>query len=191
MRTKFHFTYSQSILLVVLVLVLDQVTKYIARTSLGLGESIHVFGRFFMFTYVENPGMAFGIRFDNTFVFLTMSLLAAGLVFYYFHKLRYEDWPMQLAISLIAAGAIGNLADRFIRGSVVDFFDFEFWDITLPGFHFLGMSFPGYHMTRWPVFNIADMAVSSGMILIFIYLSIDGRRRKKLEPGSIHPPNVN
>lgn len=172
-------------MLVAFVLVLDQVSKYIARTSLGLGESVNVIGRFFMFTYVENPGMAFGIRFDNTFVFLGMSLAAAGLVFYYFHKMRKEEWPMQLAIALIAAGAIGNLADRFIRGSVVDFFDFEFWDFTLPGFHFLGINFAGYHMTRWPVFNIADAAVSSGMILIFIYLFIQQNRSKNFNPGSV------
>ncbi len=187
MRKKFHFSYTQSLLIVIFVLILDQATKYIARTTLDLGQSVHVIGRFFMLTYVENPGMAFGIRFDNTFVFLAMSLVAAGLVFYYFHKLREEAWPLQLAMALIAAGAIGNLADRFIRGSVVDFFDFEFWDVTLPGFHFLGLNFPGYHMTRWPVFNIADMAVSSGMIIIFIFLFLQGRSAKKTTQEAIDP----
>ena len=90
------------------------------------------------------------------------------------YKLRNESWQLQLAIAMIAAGAIGNLSDRFIRGSVVDFMDFEFFDITIPAFSFLGFDFSGYPMTRWPVFNVADMAVSCGMIIIFAYILIKG-----------------
>ena len=86
-----------------------------------LGESIHILGNFFRLTYVENPGMAFGLRMENTTLFLMLSLFAAGLVFYYMYKWRKETWQLQTAIAMIAAGAIGNLSDRFIRGSVVDF----------------------------------------------------------------------
>jgi len=168
------FSVKHSVIIIVSILLLDQVTKYLTKTYLHLGESVHVIGDFFRLTYVENPGMAFGLRMENTTMFLILSLFAAGLVFYYMYKLRNESWQLQLAIAMIAAGAIGNLSDRFIRGSVVDFMDFEFFDITIPAFSFLGFDFSGYPMTRWPVFNIADMAVSCGMIIIFAYILIKG-----------------
>lgn len=172
--TKKKFTVYHTIAIILTFFGLDQITKYITKTQMNLGDSIPVIGQFFRFTYVENPGMAFGLRIENTFIFMGLSLLAAGLVFYYLYKLRNEVWQLQFAIALIASGAIGNLSDRFIRGSVVDFLDFEFFDISIPAFQFLSMEFPGYYMTRWPVFNVADMAVSGGMIVIFMYVFING-----------------
>lgn len=172
MQKKFSITHI--VIIIISILSLDQITKYITKTSMELGQSIHVLGNFFRFTYVENPGMAFGLRVENTTLFMILSLVAAGLVFYYLYKLRNEAWPLQLAISMIAAGAIGNLTDRFLRGSVVDFMDFEFIDITIPAFNLLGYDFAGYYMTRWPVFNVADMAVSGGMIIIFAFIMFKG-----------------
>ena len=161
-------------IIIICILLLDHVVKYIIRTSMYLGESFPVLGDFFRITYVENPGMAFGIRFDNTFLFMGFSLLAVALVFYYLYRMRNENWMLQIALSFITAGAIGNLADRVLRGKVVDLFDFEFFDISIPSFHFLGLYFPGYDMTRWPVFNIADMAVSIGMTVLIGYILIIG-----------------
>ena len=71
---------------------------------------------------------------------------------------------------MIMGGAIGNLIDRIAVGRVVDFLDVEFFDISLPAFQFLFMNFPGYSLTRWPVFNVADSAVTCGMILIIWYI---------------------
>jgi signal peptidase II len=173
-----NFGVKHSVIIIVSLLLLDQVTKYLTKTYFQLGESVEIIGDFFRLTYVENPGMAFGLRMENTAMFLLLSLFAAGLVFYYMYKLRNESWPLQTAIAMIAAGAIGNLSDRFIRGSVVDFMDFEFFDITIPAFSFLGFEFSGYPMTRWPVFNVADMAVSCGMIIIFSYIIIKGDPEK-------------
>ncbi len=169
-----NFTIFHTVTIILTLLGLDQVTKYITRINMLPGESIHVIGNFFRFTYVENPGMAFGLRIENTVVFMGLSLIAAGLVFYYLYKLRNEVWQLQFAIAMIASGAIGNLSDRFIRGSVVDFLDFEFFDITLPAFQLFGYEFSGYYMTRWPVFNVADMAVSGGMMIIFGYILLKG-----------------
>lgn len=169
-----NFGVKHSVIIIVSLLLLDQVTKYLTKTYFQLGESVEIIGDFFRLTYVENPGMAFGLRMENTAMFLLLSLFAAGLVFYYMYKLRNESWPLQTAIAMIAAGAIGNLSDRFIRGSVVDFMDFEFFDISIPAFSFFGFDFAGYPMTRWPVFNVADMAVSCGMIIIFTYILIKG-----------------
>lgn len=161
-------------IIIISILALDQITKYVTKTYMTIGEHIEILGNFFMLTYVENPGMAFGLKMDNDTIFLSLSLIAALLVFYYLYKLHDEEWPLQLAISMITAGAIGNLTDRFLRGSVVDFLDFEFFDITIPAFSFLGIDFSGYPMTRWPVFNVADMAVSGGMIIIFTFIILKG-----------------
>lgn len=168
------FSDKHLVIIIVSILALDQFTKYLTKTYMVLNEHIEILGDFFKLTYVENPGMAFGLRMSNDTLFLALSLIAAILVFYYLYKLKNERWPLQLAISLITAGAIGNLTDRFFRGSVVDFLDFDFIDITIPAFSIFGLDFSGYPMTRWPVFNVADMAVSGGMIIIFAFIIIKG-----------------
>lgn len=161
-------------------LFLDQLTKYIIKSSMTLGESIPVLGNFFRITYVENPGMAFGIRIENPTTFAIVSIFAALLVFYYLFRLRKQGWVLQTALSLIAAGAIGNLFDRFLYGKVVDFLDFEFFDISIPPFKLLFLHFPGYSMMRWPVFNVADSAVTIGMILLIGYIALEGDPLKNL-----------
>ncbi len=165
-------------------LLLDQITKYIIKTNMHLGESIPVLGNFFRITYVENPGMAFGVRIQNGTLFSALSVFAAILVFYYLIRLRKGGWVLQTALSLIAAGAIGNLMDRFLYGKVVDFLDFEFFDISIPAFNLLGVHFNGYSMTRWPVFNVADSAVTIGMLFLIAYIAFIGDPLKNLTYGS-------
>jgi len=162
------------VIIISIVLIIDQVSKYIIKTNMYVGQSFPVMGNFFRITYVENPGMAFGIQFSNTALFFGLSIVAAILVFYYLYRIRNESWLLQIALSFVTAGAIGNLADRFLRGKVVDLFDFEFFDIFIPSFNFLGIQFAGYSMTRWPVFNVADMAVSGGMIILIFYIIFVG-----------------
>jgi len=182
MRKK--LSYSMMAGIIVAVIFLDQITKYIIRTNMSLGESIPVLGNFFCITYVENPGMAFGVRISNPILFSALSIFAAMLVFYYLYRLRNEGWLIQSALSLIAAGAIGNLVDRFIHGKVVDFFDVEFFDISIPTFSIFGIHFPGYSLTRWPVFNVADSAVTIGMIILIFYIIFIGDPLKNLNyPG--------
>ncbi len=171
---KNSFSTPVMVVIIAVVVLLDQVTKYMTKTMMVLGESIPIMGSFFKLTYVENPGMAFGIQIGNAFVFMGLSIVAAVMVFYYLYRFRKHAWPIQLALSFISAGAIGNLVDRFIYGRVVDFLDFEFFNISIPRFSVFGLQFSGYSMDRWPVFNIADTAVSTGMILVFIYLIIYG-----------------
>jgi len=168
-------------IIILAVLILDQVSKYYIKTSMYLGQQISVIGDFFKITYVENPGMAFGIQLGNPVVFFGLSILAAILVFYYLYRLRHETWPLQLALSWITAGALGNLSDRFLRGKVVDMFDFEFFDIHIPAFNIFSVHFSGYDMLRWPVFNVADMAVSGGMMILIAYIIFVGDPLKTAE----------
>lgn len=178
------------ILIVIVLVVIDQISKYIIKSTMYLGQSINVMGDFFRITYVENPGMAMGIRFDNQMIFFGLSIIAAVLVFYYLYKIRNEGWVLQLALSFITAGAIGNLTDRFIYGKVVDFLDFDFFDIHLQSFNLLGFHTPAFNLTRWWVFNVADMAVSGGMILIAIYVIFEGDPLKKTSKTAVSSTNA-
>ncbi len=163
-----------TLLIIGFMVFLDQVSKYIIKTQMDLIESKPVLGSFFQITYVENDGAAFGVQLGSPKIFLALSVIAAILVLYYLIRMRDKNWLPQLALAFIAAGAIGNLTDRFINGKVVDFFDIEFFDIYIPSFNFLGITLSGYSMTRWPVFNVADIAITCGMIIIISYLIFVG-----------------
>jgi signal peptidase II len=152
--------------LVAVIVLLDQITKYVVKSTMHLYQSIEVIGNFLRLTYIENPGMAFGIQFENKFWFTVLSVLAAAIVVIYLVRMANERFVFRFSLALILGGAIGNLIDRLLYGRVVDFVDVEFFDISLPAFNFLVFEFPGYDMTRWPVFNVADSAVTCGMILL-------------------------
>jgi signal peptidase II len=151
---------------IALVVILDQLSKYIIKSTMYLYESVEFLGNFFKITYIENPGMAFGIQMESKFWFTFLSIAAAVIVLIYLIRLPNERFLFRFALALIMGGAIGNLIDRLFAGRVVDFLDVEFFDISIPAFDFLFVSFPGFALTRWPVFNIADSAVTCGMILI-------------------------
>jgi signal peptidase II len=156
------------------MVVLDQVSKYIIKNNLDLYKPKQIFGSFFRLTYIENEGAAFGVQLGSPKLFLVLSIIAAILVFYYLIRMRDKNWLLQLAMSFIAAGAIGNLSDRILHGKVVDFFDIEFFDISIPSFNLFGWTLSGYSMTRWPIFNVADIAITCGMIIILSYLIFIG-----------------
>jgi len=153
-------------LTIIAVVVLDQVTKYIIKSTMNLYDSFQVLGDFFRITYIENAGMAFGVQMQNKVIFTLLSVAAAVIVLVYLIRLPKENFIFRFSLALIMGGAVGNLIDRMTVGRVVDFLDVDFFDISLPAFNFLFINFPGYSMTRWPVFNVADSAVTIGMILI-------------------------
>lgn len=166
------------------VVIVDQITKFMVKgfsipflninyEGMFLGQMIPVFGDFFRFTFVENPGMAFGYDPGSSFklIISIFSLVASIGLTFYLYIIRDKSWSLKIAIALILGGAIGNLIDRtfygvifdyapLFYGKVVDFFDFDFFNFTL-----FGRSYD-----RWPVFNIADAAVTIGvLILVFFY----------------------
>ncbi len=161
-----------TLLIVLLVFLLDQATKFLAIVYLQPHGSIALLGDFLRLTYVENPGMAFGIEIDNKILFNILSIFAVLVIFYYLFKLRSHVF-MRISFAVILGGAFGNLFDRFLRGRVVDFLDVEFFDIHLSGGSFLLWNLPQYSLYRWPVFNVADMAVSLGMLIIIFSAFFD------------------
>ncbi len=166
-----------------LVVITDQVTKFLVKggvipflnikaEGMHYGQSIKVFGDFFKLTFVENPGIAFGIDVNETSkLFLSIFTLIASIgIFYYLWKSRKQKFIVRLALALILGGAIGNLIDRtfygvfygyerFFYGHVVDFFNVDFFDFTIFGRTY----------ERWPIFNIADASVSVGVVLLLLF----------------------
>ena len=138
-----------------IVIVLDQFTKGLILHYLPYNSSVSVINGFFNLTHIHNPGGAFGLMADlsptlRSIIFLFISSLAVGLIFYFYKKTPTQYSWLAAAFALIFGGAIGNLIDRIRFGIVVDFLDF-----------FVGN-------LHWPAFNIADSAITVG-IGIFIY----------------------
>jgi len=128
---------------VIVVLFLDQLTKYLAVKTLSLGQSISVIKGILHFTLIHNRGAAFGMLKNQTNLFILTSIFAIILI--YFNLKKYRKAPSYIiSLSLILGGALGNLVDRLFLGYVIDFLDLRIW----------------------PVFNIADSAITLGAILL-------------------------
>ena len=134
----------QLLLVGVLVVLLDQLTKYIVVLKMTEGMSIPIINHVFHLTYILNPGAAFGMLEDNRWFFIGMALLVLVLITFYRKWIMSEEKLVQYGITLFAAGTFGNLIDRVRSGLVVDFFDFRIW----------------------PIFNVADIAICVGVGLI-------------------------
>lgn len=138
----------------VLIVILDQLSKFLVHTTMNLYDSFQVIPYLLNFTYIRNEGIAFGIYFEGAkTIFIILPILITVYLFYLLKNEEFQDKFSQLALYLIIAGAIGNIIDRVFRGYVVDFIDFH-----LNGMH-------------WYVFNIADSSVTIGLIFL-LYSSI-------------------
>jgi signal peptidase II len=139
------------------VIAVDQGTKALVRAKLDDAESITVIPNLLDFTHVQNKGVAFGLLNDAALPFkggLTSALALVALVGIglYARHVRREEWLARIGLSLILGGAVGNLIDRLLAGSVVDFVD-VYWRT----WHF------------W-AFNVADASITIGAILVFLDL---------------------
>lgn len=171
------------ILYFTLVLVLgDQITKFLVKgininllgisfsfTGMNYGSSIPIIDNLFMITFIENPGMAFGMEFGGRLGRSLFTIVASILIIYFIYINRKESYYLRLSLSFILAGALGNLIDRafygiiydyapLFQGKVVDFFQINIPDITIFGKTF----------TSWPIFNLADLYVTIGFLMIII-----------------------
>lgn len=137
------------------IVALDQVTKIIVQERLPLYRPVPVLGDFFRLTYIYNPGAAFGLHVGplSRYIFLVLTVACVTMLLLWFRSTPASDRLRLLAISLVCAGAAGNFIDRLRSAQgVIDFFDF------------------GMAGIRWPVFNIADLGVTSGALLLAISL---------------------
>jgi signal peptidase II len=189
------------------IIIADQVTKFLVKgieiPFLGIviqgmlvGQSVPVFGNFLRITFIENPGMAFGIEFGAKFFLTLFSVVASFSILVYIFYVRKEAFAFRLSLALILGGALGNLIDRvfygviygdapLFYGKVVDFIDVDFFNIN----------FLGFHLTRFWVFNIADASVTVGVLLMLVVHRAMTKDHEKLlestetqiDPPASHP----
>jgi signal peptidase II len=143
------------------VVLLDFSTKWLVQRSFTLYEQVDVIGDYVRLTYIFNPGAAFGIHLGpySRLIFLALSVVALAALAGMYWATPLSDRMRLGAIALICGGAIGNLVDRLrSQRGVVDFLDV------------------GIGSIRWPVFNIADIAVTTGAIILALSLWNEERR---------------
>ena len=139
----------------------DQISKTVIRSTMTLYESITVIPGFFHLTYITNDGMAFGINFPfGIYIFSTISIILTVILFWYLWTIREENIILRSGVAMILAGAVGNLIDRLLLGEVVDFLDFMIGDL------------------HWYVFNFADSFVTIGMgIILYDAIILEKKRQ--------------
>lgn len=164
----------------VFIIIIDQISKFLVKginiPFLGIsingmrqGSSVSIIDNFFRLTYIENPGMAFGMEIGSKPIRSIFTIFASILIIYFIYKNRKEIFYLRFSLALILGGAIGNLFDRIfhgviygtdklLSGNVVDFFQINIPDIKIFGKVFYS----------WPIFNIADIAITAGFVMILI-----------------------
>ncbi|MBR4696182.1 MAG: signal peptidase II [Selenomonadaceae bacterium] len=123
------------------IIVLDQIVKLAVKANMAPGETIPLIPHVFHFTYVLNPGAAFGILENQRLFFIVAGVLILLFFGCLYPRMRKQDPWLRYGCAALLGGAVGNLIDRIYNGLVVDFFDFRIW----------------------PVFNIADIAIVGGV----------------------------
>lgn len=171
-----------------LIVILDQVSKFLVKgfylpflkidfRGLKIGQTIPLIGNLFNITFIENPGIAFGIYLGSAFkILIALFSLVAGVgLLLYLYKNRQKDFIFRLSLAFILGGAIGNLFDRvfygiiygyapLFYGKVVDFLSLKVFDFILFG-----------RMLGNYVFNVADVSVTTGVLLLLYALNFKNK----------------
>lgn len=177
--------YTKPLLIIFLVLFIDQASKIWIKTNMSMGQEFNILGEWFIIHYTENNGMAFGLEFGGEFGKLALSLFriaAVGGIGYGLHYLIRHKYHrgLILNVALIFAGALGNIIDSVFYGVIWNYAGlFHGRVVDMLYFPILEGVFPEW-VPIWggedyiffrPVFNIADAAISVGVILIMIFQS--------------------
>ena len=175
--------YLKPLLLIFLVLLADQASKTWVKTNMYLGQEFKILGNWFIIHFTENNGMAFGLEFGGEFGKLALSLFrivaVAGIAYalHYMIKRKYHR-GLILNVALIFAGALGNIIDSVFYGVIYDYQTlFHGRVVDMLYFPIINGTFPSW-LPVWggetfeffrPVFNLADAAISVGVITIFVF----------------------
>lgn len=138
------------IILSIIFLIIDQITKILVVNSLVPGENIEIIKNIFGIIYTNNTGAAFSILLGKRIFLIVVAVLIIGVLLYYIKRNKIEKKIDIIALSFIIGGSLGNLIDRIIRGYVIDFIS-----IKIGNYNF-------------PIFNVADALIVVGVILLLL-----------------------
>ncbi len=137
-------------LIAILIIIIDQLTKFAVVSTMDLYESIPIIEGWFHITSVRNTGAAFSILENQTWFFIITAIIISLVLVYLIYRVYREYRILALLMALILGGALGNLIDRIMYGSVVDFIDVQ--------------------IINFAIFNVADIAITVGTALLVIYV---------------------
>lgn len=156
-----------------LVFGLDQLTKWWVIQYLPAGGIVTVIPNIFDLVHVTNKGAAFGMLANlpdpyRFIALLAVSLVAVVVIVIYYGAQQESHISVQIPLALILGGAAGNIFDRIVRGAVIDFFSFHWYD-KIVDFTLLGREWR--FRLEWPAFNVADMAITCSVIFLLFKLA--------------------
>jgi len=151
-----------------LLIVIDQISKWIIVKNMQIGESITVIKNFFYITSHRNRGAAWGILQDQMWLFYIITIIVIAVIVYILQTQAKGKYLFQLSLVFILGGAIGNFIDRLFRKEVVDFIDTYIFTYN------------------FPIFNIADSALTIGVVLMFIQMLKESMEEKRNANGKNH-----
>lgn len=154
---KRQYYIGTSIFITIVILILDQITKFIITKTMQIGDSFEVIPNFLSITSHRNNGAAWGILSGKMVFFYIITVIILIILIVFFIKEAKHNLLMQIAISLLFAGALGNFIDRVLNGEVVDFVDTYIFSYN------------------FPIFNVADSSLTIGVVLVIIALLRDMR----------------
>lgn len=146
-----------------LIIALDQWTKWLVLKNMELGERISVIDPYLGWLSHRNRGAAWGMLEGQMWLFAIITVAVIIGILYYFHKHAKGQPLFQLSLMVLLGGAVGNFIDRMLRGEVVDFVD-----VLIPVINY-----------DFPIFNVADAALTIGVVLMIIYIIYDEKQQKK------------
>ncbi|MDW5523221.1 MULTISPECIES: signal peptidase II [Carnobacterium] len=144
--------------LAAVILVIDQITKYVVVNNIDLYEVKEVIPGILSWMYIRNTGAAWSILEGQMWFFYIITFAVVIAVIYIMQKYAKGNWLFSLGLSLILAGALGNFIDRLRLGYVVDMIRLDFMN--------------------FPIFNVADMSLSIGVAVIILYVLLDEKNKK-------------
>lgn len=159
--------YKWLFIVTLIVLGMDQLSKWLVVKNMYVTESISIIGDFLRFTSHRNRGAAWGMLEGQFVIFYIVTAIVIGFILYYVVKFQVIDFLSLFTFGLIMGGALGNFIDRLFRGEVVDF---------------LEVNFPFYD--SFPIFNVADSALTIGVLLFAFVILKDGKKIKEEEKSN-------
>lgn len=163
------------LLLSFIIIAFDQISKILIVKNLSENGAVSIFGDLLYFRFIYNEGGAMGTSVGPSWVYTILTLVALVFIIRYFLSSQVDGYVSKISLSLILGGAVGNLIDRVFYGKVVDFIDFDFPDI------------PYLNLYRWFTFNIADAAITIGLILFALSIII---KKHPDDTASIRQPEA-